>query len=385
MDKHHFYRDTWAEINLDHVHYNVESLKKMLPEDVRLFAVVKANAYGHGDVQVAREALEAGANNLAVATLDEAIALRKKGVTAPILVLGATRVDYAPVAADLEITLTVFQMDWLVKANELLKESKRLRVHLKIDSGMGRIGVRTKQEVSELESFIRDHDTFYLEGVFTHFASADSVDRTYFKQQLATFKEMLEGFKELPEIVHTSNSAASLRYPEAYFNAVRLGISMYGLSPSPEIEPELPYPLKEAMSLHSTVVHVKQLHKGDKVGYGSTYEASGDEWIGTMPIGYADGWIRKLQGQEVLVDGQRAPIVGRVCMDQTTVKLPSSLPVGTEVTLFGSQGSEFISINEIAKKLDTINYEVTCIMGKRIPRVYIKDGEVVEVNNDLLI
>jgi alanine racemase len=385
MDKHHFYRDTWAEINLDHVHYNVSSLKNRLPENVRLVAVVKANAYGHGDVQVAQAALEAGADSLAVATMDEAISLRNKGITAPILILGATRAEDAPVAAELELTLTVFRMDWLEKASELLKESKRLRVHIKIDSGMGRIGVRTKEEVSEVESFIRAHEAFYLEGVFTHYAQADSLDKTYYNQQLSTFKELLGAFKELPEIVHTSNSAAALRYPEGYFNAVRLGISMYGLSPSLEIESELPYPLKEVMSLKTRIVHVKELHKGDKVGYGSTYEASGDEWIGTLPIGYADGWIRKLQGQEVLVNGQRTPIVGRVCMDQTTIKLPSSLPVGTEVTLFGSQGSESISINEIANKLETISYEVTCIVGNRIPRVYMKNGQVVEIINGLLI
>lgn len=384
MDLQPFYRDTWAEINLDHIFYNVQSLKKILPEDVKIYAVVKANGYGHGDVQVARTALNAGANALAVATLDEAISLRQKGMTVPILVLGATRPQDAALAADLKVTLTIFQLQWLAQANECLDGTKTLRVHVKIDTGMGRIGVKTAQEIKEIDEYISEHSAFYLEGTFTHFAQADSLDKSYYNQQLATFKELLESFNRRPEIVHCSNSAASLRYQEGYFNAVRYGISMYGLTPSPEIQPQLPFPLKEALSLKTKLTYIKQIHKGEKVGYGSTYEASGDEWIGTLPIGYADGWIRKLQGQEVLVEGQRVPIVGRVCMDQTTIKLPNFFPVGTEVTLIGKQGSQVISVDEIAEKLETINYEVTCMVSNRVPRVYIQGGEIVEVSNGLI-
>ncbi len=310
--------------------------------------------------------------------------MRQKGITVPILVLGATRPQNAALAADLQVTLTVFQLDWFVQANEYLDEGVHLRTHLKIDTGMGRIGVRTAQEINEIEEYISKHSAFYLEGAFTHFAQADSLDKSYYDQQLSTFKELLKSFKRRPEIVHCSNSAASLRYSEGYFNAVRLGISMYGLTPSIEIQRELPFPLKEALSLKTKLTHVKQIRKGEKIGYGSTYEASEDEWIGTLPIGYADGWIRKLQGQEVLVEGQRAPIVGRVCMDQTTIKLPDSFPVGTEVTLIGAQGSEMISVDEIAQKLETINYEVTCMVSNRVPRVYIQGGEIVDVSNGLL-
>jgi alanine racemase len=381
-----FYRDTWAEVNLDHITSNVQSLKKILPEDVKIFAVVKANAYGHGDIQVARAALSAGAQCLAVATLDEAVRLRKKGINknVPILVIGATRPNDTVLAADLEITLTVFQLEWLKQANELLTEGSTIRVHMKIDTGMGRIGVKTSQEIKEMEAYIREHSAFYLEGTFTHFATADSLDRTYYEKQLSIFKTLLESFEERPEIVHCSNSAASLRYPESYCNAVRFGISMYGLTPSLEIQAELPFQLKEALSLKTKLTHVKQIQKGEKIGYGSTYVASDAEWIGTLPIGYADGWIRRLQGQEVLVEGKRTPIVGRICMDQTTVKLSSSLPIGTEVTLIGEQGSEFISVNEIANKLETINYEVICMVSNRVPRVYIQGGEIVEIFNGLI-
>ena len=172
-----------------------------------------------------------------------------------------------------------------------------------------------------------------------------------------------------PPYIHAANSAASLRFPEADFNAIRMGISMYGLSPSQEMLGLLPFPLKQAISLKTKIVAVKQLAKGDSVSYGATYTASEDEWIATLPIGYADGWIRKLQGQEVIVEGQRVPIVGRICMDQCMIKLPSPFPVGTEVTLIGENGNESISVDEIAAKLETINYEVTCMLGARVPTV----------------
>src|SRR3954469_2395341 len=262
MGKQIFYRDTWAEINLDHIYYNVQSLKRILPEKVTLFAVVKANAYGHGDVQVARTALRAGAAYLAVAFIDEAIALRKKGITAPILVLGASRPEDVTLAAEQDITLTVFQQEWLLKAKETLKTNKQVRVHIKVDTGMGRIGVKTKQELKEVESLIRENPCFYLEGIFTHFATADQLDQTYYKQQVTLFNDLLGSLQQRPDIVHCSNSAASLRFPESYFNGVRMGISMYGLSPSLEIVSVLPFPLREAFSLQTKLIHVKQMKQG---------------------------------------------------------------------------------------------------------------------------
>jgi alanine racemase len=195
---------------------------------------------------------------------------------------------------------------------------------------------------------------------------------------------MLSILSKKPKYVHCSNSAATLRFRSAYFNAVRVGIAMYGLTPSPEMEPEIPIPLKEAFTLRTRLIHVKKLPKGEKVSYGATYETSNDEWIGTIPIGYADGWIRRLQGQEVLIDGKRVPIVGRICMDQCMVRLPSEFPIGTMVTLIGRDGDQFISINEIAKKLETINYEIPCIIANRVPRLYKKDGQIVDSRNYLL-
>jgi alanine racemase len=383
-EKGFFYRDTWAEIDLDCIHANLTSIKKHLPQEVMMIAVVKANAYGHGDVQVAEEALEAGAGYLAVAFMDEAISLRNKGITAPILVLGATRPEDILVAAKYDITLTVFQQDWLEEALKHVKTDDKISFHIKVDTGMGRIGVRSVTELTAVEQIISENDQFNLEGIFTHFATADEIDDSYMYKQLALFESIVAALKQKPKYIHSSNSAAALRFPRTYFNAVRIGIAMYGLTPSLEMEKEIPFQLTEAFSLRSRLIYVKQMHKGEKVSYGATYETGEEEWIGTIPIGYADGWIRKLQGQEVLVNGTRVPIVGRICMDQCMVGLPYHVPIGTTVTLIGVEENQFISVNEIAKKLDTINYEVPCIIANRVPRLYKKGGRIVDLKNYLL-
>ena len=382
MEEHgYFYRDTWAEIDLDCIAENVISVKKQLPQEVDIFAVVKANAYGHGDVQVAKTALAAGAVYLAVAFMDEAIALRNKGINAPILVLGATRPEDICMAARFSITLTVFQKEWLEEAQKHLLADERVSLHIKVDTGMGRLGVRSSEELKVVEQMILGDGRFQLEGIYTHFATADELDDTYFQEQLALFETIISALTKRPKYIHSGNSAAAIRFPKAYFNAVRLGIVMYGLTPSVEMEKDIPFPLKEAFSLQSRLVHVKKLQKGDKVSYGATYESDQEEWIGTIPIGYADGWIRKLQGQEVLVGGKRSMIVGRICMDQCMVRLSSYMPIGTTVTLIGRQEDQFISVNEIADKLDTINYEVPCIIANRVPRLYKKGGKIVDIKN----
>jgi alanine racemase len=380
----YFYRDTWAEIDLDCISENITSVKTLLPDGVDIIAVVKANAYGHGDFQVSTVALDAGATYLAVAFMDEAIALRRKGIVAPILVLGATRAEDVQIAVDYNITITVFQTGWIQTAKGYLNGNEKLPVHIKLDTGMGRIGIRTKGDLKIIEQMLKEDQCFHLEGIYTHFATADELDQTYFKQQLEKFRDLLSVLSVQPRYVHCSNSAASLRFADAYFNAVRLGIVMYGLTPSPEMEPEVPIALKEAFSLRSRLVHVKKLQMGDKVSYGSTYEAKGEEWIGTIPIGYADGWIRRLQGIEVIVDGKYVPIVGRICMDQCMVRLPGDVPIGTTVTLIGCDGEHFNSINNIAKRLETINYEVPCMIASRVPRLFKKGGQIVDLKNNLL-
>ncbi|WP_138493664.1 alanine racemase [Paenibacillus pinistramenti] len=365
-----FYRDTWVEIDLDSISWNLARIKQQLPAETAVIAVVKANAYGHGDYRVAEAALKAGASLLAVAFLDEALTLRDKGIQAPILVLGATRARDARLAAVHHISLTVYEQEWLEEAAACLQPEDRLAVHLKVDTGMGRIGVRDGAELIVLEQLLRADSRFEFEGVYTHFSTADEPDPAYFEAQLALFQERLSLLSGKPKYIHCSNSAAALRYPAAHFNAVRIGIAMYGLAPSSTVEQEVPLPLREAFSLHSRLIHVKKLPKGEKVGYGAAYETAEEEWIGTLPIGYADGWIRRLQGQEVLINGRRAPLVGKICMDQCMVRLPGYTEPGTEVTLIGGQGAGRISVNEIADKLETINYEIPCLIGSRVPRIY---------------
>lgn len=380
LNTEQFFRDTWIEVNLDHIYENVAMMKKQISDDVKLFAVVKADAYGHGAEQVAKTAVEAGADYLAVAFLDEALSLRHKGITVPILVLGAIGPENAAIAAENNVTVTVFQEAWIQLAVLGLTASSPLKVHIKCDTGMGRIGVRTKQELNYIEKQLRQSDKFDLEGIYTHFATADELDINYYEKQFAKFDSMLNSLEQRPRLVHAANSAASLRFPKAYFNAVRMGISMYGLSPSQEMKELLPYPLKEAMALKTKIVHVKRMEPNESVSYGATYKTSEEEWIATLPVGYADGWIRKLQGQDVLVQEKKAEIVGRICMDQCMIRIPEPYPIGTEVILFG----EGIPVDEIAVKLDTINYEVICMLSSRIPRVYLRNGVVAEIMNSLL-
>lgn len=372
-----FYRDTWAEVDLDAINWNVKEMKSYLPEDTQLMAVVKANAYGHGDLQVAQTALESGASFIAVAILDEAIALRQKGVKAPILVLGATRPTDAKVAAELDISLTVFRKDWLKHADSILGEKQFIKVHIKADTGMGRLGVQEFEELLELVKLCKSSRRFIWEGLFTHFATADQLDESYFTKQLTMFDSWLSQLDEKPPMIHTSNSAAGLKQNISKYNAVRMGISMYGLTPSPEIKPYLPFELKPALSLYTKMVQVKKVKKGAAISYGNTYVAEEDEWIATLPIGYADGWIRKNQGHDVTVDGNRVPIVGRICMDQCMIKLPKYYPEGTKVSLIG----DVVSMDEVARRLETINYEVACMISNRIPRVYMKNNQQVRVDN----
>ncbi|WP_028390573.1 alanine racemase [Bacillus cihuensis] len=384
MEKKEFYRDTWAEVNLDHIYRNIINLKQHLSSETKLFAVVKANAYGHGAVDVAKTALYAGADYLAVAFLDEALALRRKGILAPILVLGATRPESAKIASKERITLTIFQDDWIQNAKSYLQDEDILYVHVKCDSGMGRLGIRSRVELEAIESSLLKDSRFVFEGIYTHFSTADSLNKDYYHKQLDVFQKMLSWLKSKPQLIHASNSAASLRYPEATFNSVRMGIAMYGLTPSVEMKELLPYPLSPALSLKTRIVNVKELKKGESVSYGATYTAMENEWIATLPIGYADGWIRKLQGQEVLINGEKAPIVGRICMDQCMIKVPKNTPIHTEVTLIGEDNGQEITVDEIAEKLETINYEITCMIASRIPRVYIKNGKIIHTVNALL-
>ncbi|MEK5440387.1 MULTISPECIES: alanine racemase [unclassified Fredinandcohnia] len=384
MDSTHFYRDTWVEVDLDCIFENVKNMKGFLPEQVEVMAVVKANAYGHGDAEVAKTALEAGATHLAVAFIDEAVSLRHGGIDAPILVLGASRPTDVALAAEHNIALTIYSGEWLDEVLENYQGSTPLTLHLKLDTGMGRLGVKEKGELQTILRKIEQNPQLQLEGVFTHFATADEIDTSYFEQQYRNFQAMLEWIPFKPKLVHCANSATGYRFPDKVFNMVRLGIGMYGMTPSLEIKDQLPYELEQAFSFHSKLVHVKRISKGEKVSYGATFTADEDMWVGTVPVGYADGWVRKLQNTNVLIDGEFCQIIGRVCMDQFMVRLPNKLPIGTKVTLIGEQKNKIISVDDVASALETINYEVTCTISFRVPRIFLRNKRIIEVRNPLL-
>ncbi|MHC9537399.1 alanine racemase [Dellaglioa sp. BT-FLS60] len=367
------HRPTQILVDRAAIKNNIAAEKRTLTDATVIFAVVKANAYGHGLVEVAKAAKEAGARGFCVAIIDEALALRKAGFVEPILILGLTESKYAPLLAKNKISATVSELSWLQEANALLNQEKLapLAIHLALDTGMGRIGFRNTDPLLEAIDFLESHKKMFdFEGIFTHFATADSVDETYFKKQLAKFNALMAVVVNRPRYVHVSNSATSLWHAACNGNMIRMGISMYGLNPSGG-ELTLPYDLKPAMSLTSELSFVKKIQAGDSVGYGITYQATEDEWVGTVPIGYADGLMRQMQGFKLLVDGQFCEIIGRICMDQIMIRLPYDMMNGTKVTLIGQDGDKVITAQEIATYIDTIHYEVTCALSERIPRMYL--------------
>lgn len=363
------HRPAYLEIDLGKLKENLQNELAAVPKGTKVFAVVKANAYGHGLVQVAQAEIEYGAAGLCVATLDEALEIRNSGVEAPILVLGIIPVEYAKVAARANISVTVGDLDWLKVAVQL--RTTNLKVHLAVDSGMGRIGFQKKADLVEACKFLNAHkNAFIPEGLFTHFATADSPDENYFEKQVQRFKEMSSDLPTEFTYVHCANSATALWHKDLAINMVRYGIALYGLNPSQTDITKLPFKLEPALSFFSELVFVKKVKAGDSIGYGATYTCEQDEWIGTVPVGYADGWLRRMQGFDVLINGQRCQIVGRVCMDQFMVRLPKELPVGTKVTLIGQDGDEEITATDVAQYSQTINYEVLCALNERLPRVY---------------
>lgn len=366
-------RKTWAEIDLRAISHNIEQIKSRLLPSSKVIAVVKANAYGHGSIEVAKTALQAGASYLAVSLLEEALTLREANIEAPILVLGWVPPEAAVIAAEHNITLTVSQKSWL-QAVKNIPLSNRIKVHMKWDTGMGRTGIRTEDELFDFLKELNENPRIYLTGVYTHFATADEPNSIYYLKQRERLEQLSKAFKKEwsdPVDIHMSNSAAAILYPEVSQPYIRLGISMYGLYPSEDVKRETSLQLKQAFSLHSQLIYVKKVSAGEYIGYGATYQTSTEEWIGTITIGYGDGWIRKLKDVSVLINGKRMPIVGRICMDQTMIKLDKPYAIGTKVTLIGRQGDSFIEMDEIAQHLDTINYEIPCMINNRVPRRYI--------------
>lgn len=368
------YRPTYAAVDISAIRANVRKLREQLPAETSVIAVVKADGYGHGAAESARAAFKEGAIMAAVATPDEALELRDSGIQQPILVLGPVPIAFIKEAIRQDITVTIPGVQWAQAAvAELQGREETLKTHVKIDTGMGRIGVRSEEEIIELLKILEGTSAIQVEGIFTHFATADEQNTESTEEQFGKFIQLAACFPERPKLLHAANSAAALRFPDFALDAVRFGIGMYGIAPSEVVANELPFQLERALRLETEITFVKEVHANDPISYGGTYIAQQDEWIATLPIGYADGLKRGLRNQQVLVRGKRVPIVGTICMDQCMIRLPERLPEGEPVVLLGKQGNEEITMEEWATRIGTIPYEITVTIARRVQRQYFGD------------
>jgi alanine racemase len=364
------YRPTWAEVNLTNLAYNFRKIKKMIAPATKIMVCVKADAYGHGIIPVSKKLVSCGVDFLGVASIDEGIKLRKAGIKAPILILGLTlKEDIAPVFK-YNLTPTVCAEDMAVSLNNLAKrKNKKINIHIKIDTGMGRIGVLYKDALQLIKK-IHKLNFINIEGIFTHLACADT-KKDFTVRQIEMFNSLVSQLKregiKIP-LVHAANSMGVIEYPNSHFNMVRPGLITYGLCPkeNPGIK------LKPVLSLKTRIIYSKRLPKGYGVSYGRSYITKKDTTIATLPIGYGDGYPRNLSNKApVLIRDKRYKISGRVCMDQIMVDVGNApVNIGDEVTLIGSQGKNKISAEELASLSGTISYEIACGLGSRVPRIY---------------
>ncbi len=371
---------TWAEVDLDAIAFNCRQIKEWIEEETELMAVVKANAYGHGAVPVAKVALRSGASRLAVARTLEGVQLRQAGIEAPILILGYTLPSEAEAIVRYDLTPTVTTREGASALSETAsRQGKTIPIHVKVDTGMGRLGL-LPHEVVDFIKGLADFPNLRLEGLFTHFSVADEADKSYTYRQFAIYQQVLAELRDegihIP-IRHVCNSAATLDLPEMHLDMVRCGIAIYGLYPSPEVNHSIP--LRPAMTLKSHVARVRTLPAGSSISYGRTYITTRPTTVALVPVGYGDGYHRLLSNRgEVLIRGKRAPIVGRVCMDQFVVDVSDieGVQLNDEVVVFGRQGEEEIGVEEVAAWAETINYEVVTSLLPRVRRVYL--GEAAE-------
>lgn len=380
------YARVWATVDLDCIVENIENMKANVQPGTKIIGVIKADGYGHGAVPIARE-LERMSYvwGFAVATVEEALILRGSGLIKPILILGFTFPYSYEMMVEANIHPTVFQMHTLREMSECaLKKGKKMKVHIKVDTGMSRIGIKPDDSGLDFLRKAQEIEGIEIEGIFTHFARADEEDKAAAKEQLGIYSFFLQRIQEeldmdIP-IKHCSNSAGILQLREANMDAVRAGIALYGLWPSMEVSKET-VSLRPALSLRSHIVYLKEIEKGTAVSYGGTWVAERATRIATIPIGYGDGYPRSLSNRgHVLIKGKKASIIGRICMDQFMVDVTDIEGVREleEVVLIGSQGRESITMEELGEISGRFNYELACNLGKRIPRVYTRNGKVVD-------
>ena len=389
QEKLESYQRVWAEVDLDAIWENMVHMKENIAENTKILAVIKTDGYGHGGVPIAKmlEQLDF-MFGYAAATYEEAHVLREAGVKKPILILGYTFPYCYEELIREEIRPAVYRRDTVEElAAAAAKVGKKAKVHIKVDTGMGRIGITPDEEGLEFVRFLIEHPELEVEGIFTHFAKSDETDKTSANHQLELFQDFIKKIQTelgitIP-VKHCSNSAAILEMPQANMDMVRAGITTYGLYPSEEVSKDI-VPLRAAMSLYSHIVYCKTIHSGQSVSYGGLFTAQKDTRVATIPVGYGDGYPRSLSGKGyVLIRGKKAPILGRVCMDQFMVDI-SEIPgvmEGDKVTLLGVDGTERITAEELGELSGRFNYEFVCDLGKRIPRVYIQHGEITEVRD----
>ena len=389
QEKLESYQRVWAEVDLDAIWENMVHMKENIAENTKILAVIKTDGYGHGGVPIAKmlEQLDF-MFGYAAATYEEAHVLREAGVKKPILILGYTFPYCYEELIREEIRPAVYRRDTVEElAAAAVKVGQKAKVHIKVDTGMGRIGITPDEEGLEFVRFLMGHTELEVEGIFTHFAKSDEEDKTSAYHQLALFQNFIDRIQTelgltIP-VKHCSNSAAILEMPQANMDMVRAGITTYGLYPSEEVSKDI-VPLRAAMSLYSHIVYCKTIHAGQSVSYGGLFTAQKDTRVATIPVGYGDGYPRSLSGKGyVLIRGKKAPILGRVCMDQFMVDI-SEIPgvmEGDKVTLLGVDGTERITAEELGELSGRFNYEFVCDLGKRIPRVYRQHGEITEVRD----
>jgi alanine racemase len=381
----------WAEINLDNIAHNVREIRRVTSNKAELMGVVKADAYGHGVIQVSRVLLENGVTRLAVATLDEAIQLRKNNFDVPVLILGYTDPARAAEILEYDITQTVFGLDLAEALSDAaVKTGRKAKIHIKVDTGMTRIGFMPGESAVKEIGRINRLPGITIEGMFTHFSSADEKDESYTRMQFEKFlgidAELNRAGITIP-IKHAANSAAIIRFPETHMDLVRPGLILYGLYPSDETNTG-EISLKPAMSLKADVIRVENVSGNTPVSYGRRFVTSRESRIATIPVGYADGYSRLLSGKShVLINGQRFPVVGSVCMDQCMADVTGAetpVKAGDEAVLIGRQGEDEITADELASLIGTINYEVVSQVNKRVPRFYTENGRISGVLNYLV-
>ena len=379
------YSRVCERVDLDAIFYNFQMMKANIKDGVQMIAVIKTDGYGHGAVQIAR-LLEPVDYiwGYAVATLDEAVVLRKNEIKKPILVLGCIFPDQWEVMIENEVRMTTYTVEMAKGVSNLaVKMGKDAYIHIKLDTGMSRLGFQITKENADEIARISKLPNLVMEGMFTHFAKSDEEDKTFTKEQLEKYLWMKEELKKRNvtfTYYHCSNSAGIIDLEEANMDIVRAGITTYGMYPSDEVEKDK-VPLKPAMELISHVAHVKWLTEGKPVSYGGTYITTRPTKVATIPVGYGDGYPRSLSNKGyVLIHGQKAPIIGRVCMDQFMVDVTAieDVEFGDKVVIFGRDGKEFLSVDKLGELSGRFNYEFVCVLNKRIPREYIRHGEVVE-------